>query len=252
MKKILIFFGKILGKVFPGRTISSFFGAGYLPAWQGYWASFLALFITYISLIFVYGGKHLLNTLPTISGIVCAAIFMKLAIIMIIVQVVGIFVLHSQDSSANSDESIVVHKASGQILTVAFSLPAIVSIFSTVIKVYNGICKQMLHCPSWFNDFMSFMFLFMIPYFYFNILEAIKPWPISSLQLVYNNAISITTEGIVYTLYATILLYLTAFVFCDLTMTATIAFNTNVIWYVYEHFLAFKAAFMDFFLKNKY
>ncbi|MBV0900051.1 MAG: phosphatidylglycerophosphatase [Wolbachia endosymbiont of Fragariocoptes setiger] len=247
MKKTLAFFGKILGKVFPGKTISSFFGTGYLPAWQGHWASFLALFIVYISLILVYEGKHLLNTLPTISGIVFAAIFMKLAIIMIIIQVVGIFVLHSQDPSANSDENIVVHMASGQILTVAFSLPAIISIFSTIVKMYNGICKQMLHCPSWFNDFMSFMFLFMIPYFYFNVLEVIKPWPISSLQLGYNNAISITTEGVVYTLYATILLYLTAFLCCDLTMTGTIAFNTNVIWYVYEDFLAFKQHLWSFF-----
>ncbi|MGL9758626.1 MAG: phosphatidylglycerophosphatase [Wolbachia sp.] len=227
------FLGKVLGKIFPAKIVSSFLGIGYLPGWQSYWSSFLILFITDIILMLTCGGDFILYKMPN-SGIVVAAIFTKLAIVMLVVQLVGISIFHVQDPSANSGENIVIQAASGQVLTVALSMPAIMSIYYTVSKFYGSICKQILQCPFWFNDLMHLFFFFIIPYVFFNIVEVIKPWPISTIQLGYNNAISITFEGIFHTFYAVILLYLTAFIFCDLTMHDAIVLNKSIIQYVRE------------------
>lgn len=242
MGSFFVFLGKALGKIFPSKTVSSFLGIGYLPSWQNYWSSFLALFIADVVIILSYGGKYLLYTMPG-SGIAVAAIFMKITVAMLVIQIIGIFITHAQDPDANSGESIVIQMASGQMLTVACSMPAIISIYRVVSKLYGDICKQILHCPVWFNDFMHFVFFLMIPYVFFNVVEVIKPWPISSIQLSYNNAISITIEGIIHSLYAIALLYLTAFIFCDLTMSSAIAFNTSVIQHVQENLLACKSYF---------
>ncbi|MGL5028526.1 MAG: phosphatidylglycerophosphatase, partial [Wolbachia pipientis] len=174
------FLGKMLGKVFPAKTVSSLLGIGYLPSWQNYWSSFLILFIVDVILILTYGGEYLLYKMPD-SGIVVAAVFTKLAIVMLVMQLIGIFIFHAQDPSANSGEEIVIQIASGQVLTVALSMPAIMSIYYAVSKLYGNICKQMFQCPFWFNDFMHFFFFLMIPYVFFNVVEVIKPWPISSI-----------------------------------------------------------------------
>lgn len=224
---------KVLGKIFPAKIVSSFLGIGYLPGWQNYWSSFLILFVTDIILVLIYGGDFVLYRMPN-SGIVVAAIFAKLAIIMLVLQLVGISIFHIQDPSANSGENIVIQIASGQVLTVALSMPAIMSIYHTVSKFYGSICKGILQCPFWFNDFMHLFFFFIVPYAFFYIVEVVKPWPISSIQLSYNNAISITFEGIFHTFYAVILLYLTAFIFCDLTMHDAIVLNKSIIQYAKE------------------
>jgi hypothetical protein len=223
----------MLGKVFPAKIVSSVLGIGYLPGWQNYWASFFALLVIDFILIFAYGSKYLLYGMPG-SGIVVAGIFIKIATVTLLMQLIGIFIFHAQYPSANSGENIVIHLASGQVMTVAFSTPAIMAIYHTVSKLYGGICKEILQCPLWFNDFMHFFFFLMIPYVFFNVVEAIKPWPISTIQLGYNNAISITFEGIFYTLYTMILLYLTAFIFCDLTINSAIAINKSIMQYTQE------------------
>ncbi|NUY39734.1 phosphatidylglycerophosphatase [Wolbachia endosymbiont of Litomosoides brasiliensis] len=225
--------GKTLGKIFPAKTVSSFLGIGYLPGWQNYWSSFLILLIAYITLILTYGGNFILYKMPG-SGIIVAATFMKLAVVMLVLQLVGISIFHIQNPSASSGENIVIQMASGQVLTVALSMPAIMSIYYTVSNLYGNICKQILQCPFWFNDFMHLFFFFTIPYIFFNVVESMKPWPISSIQLSYNNAISITLEGIFYTFYAVILLYSTAFIFCDLTMHNAIILNKSIIQYMKE------------------
>ncbi|APR98195.1 phosphatidylglycerophosphatase [Wolbachia endosymbiont of Folsomia candida] len=226
--------GRMLGKIFPAKTVSSFLGVGYLPGWQNYWASFFILFIVDMILLLTYGGEYLLYKMPG-SGIVVAAIFTKLAVVMLAIQVIAIFIFHAQDPSANSGENIVIHLASGQVLTVALSMPAIMSIYYTVSKLYGGICKEILQCPFWFNDLMHCVFFLMVPYVFFNIVEVIKPWPIGTIQLGYNNAISITFEGIFHVFYAAILLYLTAFIFCDLTMHNAIVLNNSIIQHVQEN-----------------
>ncbi|MGL9681679.1 MAG: phosphatidylglycerophosphatase [Wolbachia sp.] len=242
--------GKIFGKVFPAKIVSSFLGIGYLPCWQSYWSSFFILFVTNIILILAYGGDFILYKMPN-SGVVVAAIFVELAIIMLVLQLVGISIFHTQDHLANSGGNIVIQIASGQVLTVAFSMPAIMSIYHAVSKLYGNICKQILQCPFWFNDFMHLSFFFIIPYAFFNIVEVIKPWPITSIQLSYNNAISITLEGIFHTFYAVILLYFTAFIFCDLTMHNAIVLNKSIIQYVKENSVAL-SNYLHNTIKNKY
>ncbi len=240
MGKLSVVFGRMLGKVFPGKTVSSFLGIGFLPSWQSHWSSFLALFVIDITFILTVKGKYLLSILSTPDAVVIIAIiFMRVAIVMLIVQTIGIFVLQAQNPSANSSENIVVHVASGQVLTVALSMPAIASIHSVINRSYWGVCKQMLQCPFWFNDFMHLVFFFVIPFVFFNVVEMIKLWPISLLQLNYNNVISITLEGIVYTFYSVALLYLTAFIFCNLNMRDVIDLNKVVMQYIYNDILTF-------------
>ncbi|MGL9733057.1 MAG: phosphatidylglycerophosphatase [Wolbachia sp.] len=228
---------KTLGKIFPAKIVSSFLGIGYLPNWQNYWSSFFILFITDIILILVYERDFILYKMPN-SGVIVAAIFVKLAIVMLVFQLIGISIFHTQNPSANSGENIVIQIASGQVLTIAFSMPAIMSIYHVISKLYGSICKQILQCPFWFNDFMHLFFFFIIPYAFFNIVEMIKPWPITSIQLSYNNVISITLEGIFHMFYAVILLYLTAFIFCDLTIHNAIVLNKSIIQYLKENSVA--------------
>ncbi len=240
MGKLSVVFGQMLGKVFPGKTVSSFLGIGFLPSWQSHWSSFLALFAIDVTFILTVKGKHLLSIISVPDAVVLIAIiFMRIAIVMFIIQIIGIFVFHAQDPSANSSENIVIHIASGQVLTVALSMPAIASIHAVINRLYWGICKHMLQCPFWFNDFMHLVFFFVIPFVFFNVVEVIKPWPISSLQLSYNNTISITLEGIIYTFYSVALLYLTAFILCNLNMHDTMYLNNLVMQYTYNDILTF-------------
>ncbi|MDN5247872.1 MAG: phosphatidylglycerophosphatase [Wolbachia endosymbiont of Tyrophagus putrescentiae] len=238
MNIYLRFCGIMLGKIFPGKTVSSFLGVGYLPTWQNYWASFLALFIIDITLVLTYGNQYLLYT-PS-SWLPVAAVFIEVVLFTSVIQIIGIFILQSRDPAANSGENIVIQMATGQMLTVGCSMPAIMYIYITISKFYLSICKQILQCPAWFNDFMHFLFFITIPFVFFNIVEIVKPWPISTIQLGYNNPLSITIEGIVYALYSIILLYLVAFVFCDLTMPFAIEFNTMVAKYVQRDLFTFK------------
>ncbi|WP_168464825.1 phosphatidylglycerophosphatase [Wolbachia endosymbiont of Ctenocephalides felis wCfeT] len=244
MESFSIIIGKVFGKVFPAKIVSSFLGIGYLPVWQNYWSSFFILFVTGTILMFTYGAEFLLYQTPT-SSIVVASIFIKLSIIIIILQLIGIFIVHAQDPGASSSENIVVHLASGQALTVAFSMPAILYIYNTISKFYKTICKGILMCPLWFNDFMHCVFLIMIPYVFFNVVEAIRPWPLNTLQLGYNNAVSITFEGVFHMFYAAILLYLTAFIFCDLTMHDAIILNKAITQYIQE-----SSADLSYYLHN--
>jgi hypothetical protein len=240
----------MLGKVFRAKIVSYFWGIGYLPGWQNYWSSCLILFTTDIILMLTYEGDFILYKMPN-SGIVVAAIFTKLAIVMLVLQLVGISIFHIQDPSASSGENIVIQIASGQVLTVALSMPAIMSIYYIVSKFYGSKCKQILQCPFWFNDFMHLFFFVIIPYVFFNVVEVIKPWPISTIQLSYNNAISITFEGIFHKFYAVILLYLTAFIFCDLTMHDAIVLNKSIFQYVKESSAALSEQVHNA-IKNKY
>ncbi|GFR28510.1 glycine--tRNA ligase alpha subunit [Trichonephila clavata] len=142
----------MLGKVFPAKTVSSFLGIGYLPGWQNYWSSFLILFIVDVILTLTYGGEYLLYKMPN-SGIVVAAIFTKLAIVMLVMQLIGIFIFHAQDPSANSGEDIVIQIASGQVLTVALSMPAIMSIYYAYKKC--TICVNLQSIIKELQDFWA-------------------------------------------------------------------------------------------------
>ncbi|QKX01944.1 phosphatidylglycerophosphatase [Wolbachia endosymbiont of Cruorifilaria tuberocauda] len=235
---------KILSILFPAKVVSSFLGIGYLPSWQNYWSSFLILLIVDITLIFIYGIDFILYKVPY-SFIIIAAIFVKLAVSMLVLQLIGISIFHIQDPSANSGENIVIQIASGQVLTVALSMPAIMSIYSAISRLYGSICKEIIQCSSWFNNFMHLLFFFMIPYAFFNIIEMVKPWPISSIQLSYNNAISITFEGIFHTFYAVVLLYLAAFILCDLTMHDAIILSKSIIQYAKESSSILSSCLLD-------
>ncbi len=226
--KSLKLLGKLVGTVFPARIISTFFGIGYLPSWQDHWASFTALVVSYILLYFVHGSSFLLYGTPSIS-LVIAIFFLKFSIAVLIIQIIAIFIFQINDPGANSNENIVIHIALAQLLVVALTMPAITAVFYSVTDFYDKICKGIFTCPSWLNSFTYFIIFFMIPYIFLNIIIRMKPWPIVSIQLNYNSALSITVEGIIYVLYTTIFIYLTACIFFNLTIHDASIFNQYVI-----------------------
>lgn len=225
--KSLRLIGKIVGKVFPAKVISTFFGMGYLPVWQEHWSSFLALIMSYILLYLLHGSYLLLYDISNIALII-AIFFLKLSIAFFIVQTIAIFIFQINNPGANSNENIVVHIVLAQLLVIALTMPAILAIFYSVADLYDQICKKMFTCPKWINSFTYFFIFFMIPYLFFNIIVMIKPWPIVTIQLNYNNVLSITAEGAIYILYAVIFIYLVACVFFDLTIHDAHVFNRYV------------------------
>lgn len=220
--------GKIVGKVFPAKIISTFFGMGYLPIWQEHWASFLALVMSYI-LLYLLHGSLLLSYGTAGIALVVAIFFLKLSIAFFIIQTIAIFIFQINDPGANSNENIVVHIVLAQLLVVALTMPAILAIFHGMAGLYDQICKKMFICPKWINSFTYFFIFFMIPYLFFNIVVMIKPWPIITIQLNYNNVLSITAEGAVYVFYTIIFIYLVACIFFDLTIHDASIFNRYII-----------------------
>ncbi|WP_339046512.1 phosphatidylglycerophosphatase [Candidatus Mesenet endosymbiont of Agriotes lineatus] len=219
--------GKIVGKVFPAKIISTFFGMGYLPIWQEYWASFLALVISYILLYLSYGSFLLLYDITGIAFVV-TIFFLKLSIVFLALQTIAVFIFQINNPSANSNENIVVHIVLAQLFVVALAMPATLAIFHSMAGFYDQICKKMFICPKWINSFIYFCIFFIIPYIFFNIIVMIKPWPIVTIQLHYNNVLSITAEGAIYMLYTIVLIYLVACIFFDLTIHDANIFNRYI------------------------
>ncbi|WP_339047280.1 phosphatidylglycerophosphatase [Candidatus Mesenet endosymbiont of Phosphuga atrata] len=225
--KSLRFIGKVVGKVFPAKIISTFFGMGYLPIWQEHWASFLALIVSYILLYLSY-GSFLLSYDITGIALVAAVFFLKLSIAFFIIQTIAIFVFQVNEPGANSNENIIIHIVLAQLLVVALTMPATLAIFHSMAGLYDQMCKKMFICPKWINSFTYFLIFFMIPYLFFNIIVMMKPWPIITIQLHYNNVLSITAEGAIYMLYTIVLIYLVACIFFDLTIHDANIFNRYI------------------------
>ncbi|UWI83049.1 phosphatidylglycerophosphatase [Wolbachia endosymbiont of Howardula sp.] len=237
MKVLRVFLGKILSNLFPAKTVSYCFGVGNLLYGGRFWCSIFILLIVDSELLIRYGITNLLYSIPDIS-IVIATHYAVVTCMILIFQLVGICILHTQLPHANPEGGIVIHIASSQALTIACATPAIVSICSTINQLYQIIYQQIFHFQSWWlfnNNYISLLMFSTIPCIFFNIILIYKPWPINIIQR-YNNAISITCEGICYAIYAIILLYLAAFICCDLTFLNVISLNTRIIYSLNEIF----------------
>ncbi|ABD44836.1 phosphatidylglycerophosphatase A family protein [Ehrlichia chaffeensis str. Heartland] len=218
---------KIIGKILPTRLISTFLGTGYLPAWQNHWAAVLSLILGYVLFYLIYGMSYVSYGI-LVTGAVVASLFLKISLGLIVISIISIFVFQSNNSADDRSDIIVVQIALGQLLVVALSMPAILAIYNYLAIFYSKICQNIFMCPSWFNDFMHFLMFFLIPFVFFNILDIIKPWPISSLQILYNNCFSIVFEGLVLVIYTLIVMYLVAFICFDLTIRDAVALNSYI------------------------
>ncbi|WDM85597.1 phosphatidylglycerophosphatase [Ehrlichia sp. JZT12] len=218
---------KIIGKVLPTRLISTFLGIGYLPAWQSHWAAVVSLLLGYI-LFYLINGMHYIKYGLIVTAAVVASFFLKISLVLFIIAMISIFVFQSNSSADDRSDIIVVQIALGQLLVVALSMPAILAIYNCLAILYGKICQGVFICPAWFNDFMHFLIFFLIPFVIFNVIEIIKPWPISSLQILYNNCFSIISEGLILVIYTLIVMYLAAFICFDLTIHDAVALNKYI------------------------
>ncbi|WP_044195259.1 phosphatidylglycerophosphatase [Ehrlichia japonica] len=219
---------RIIGKVLPTRLISTFLGTGYLPAWQNHWAAVLSLILGYILFYLIYGMFYVSYGL-LITGAVIASFFLKVSLVLMIIAVISIFVFQSNNSTDSRSDIIVVQIALGQLLVVALSMPAILAIYNYLAIFYDKICKSIFMCPAWFNDFIHFLMFFLVPFVFFNVIDVIKPWPISRLQISYNNCFSIIAEGLVLVIYTLVVMYLVAFICFNLTIHDAVALNDYIL-----------------------
>ncbi|QXK92113.1 phosphatidylglycerophosphatase [Neoehrlichia mikurensis] len=228
---------KIIGKFLPTTLISTFFGIGYLPAWQSHWASASSLLLCYIVFFLVHGTSYLFSGLM-VTGAMIAVFFCKVALSCLILGMISIFVFQVKYQSLqsnqpiNCEDNIVIQIVIGQLLVVALSMPATLSIYIHLVDIYDRVCKGIFLCPTWFNNLTYFIIFFAVPFVFFNLIEVIKPWPISFLQLTYNNCFSIMLEGIVIVIYTLIIMYFIAFIYLDLTIQQAIAFNKYIFAFI--------------------
>ncbi|WP_199763714.1 phosphatidylglycerophosphatase [Ehrlichia canis] len=218
---------KIIGKILPTRLISTFLGTGYLPAWQSHWAAVLSLILAYILFYLIYGMYYVQYGL-LVTAAVIAAFFLKISLVLVVVAIISIFIFQSHSSADSRTDIIVVQIALGQLLVVALAMPAILAVYNYLSIFYGRICEGIFICPTWFNEFMRFLIFFLIPFVFFNIIEIIKPWPISNFQISYNNCFSIVSEGLILVLYTLLVMYLAAFICFDLTVHDAVALNEYI------------------------
>ncbi|QJC27735.1 hypothetical protein ANPL_03385 [Anaplasma platys] len=222
---------KLVSAILPVRLVNTFLGVGYLPAWQEHWASLLVLIVTHVSCYIVQGSPPSLAGAAFNSGLIIAPFFLQVALGLLVLGVVSMFIYNNERGSGESlGDAVVIQIAFGQLLTAAVSMPAVVTIYEGVIYLYNKVCIGIFMCPIWFNYFMNFTVFFVIPFVFFNLVIVIKPWPMSTLQLRYNNCVSVMSEGAVLALYSAIAMYIIAFVFLGLQVTSAIKYGQAVLY----------------------
>ena len=205
--------------IFPITFIVTGSGAGFLPEWQKHWAS-VAAFI--LSSIIVY------NTVSFFAApLEIAVVLLVSSMICILLTLLSITIYQNKNSEAKDE--IVIHVITAQILTLSLSSPAFFTIGQWIIKVYSGICGSLFYCASWFFVTLSFLSIMSFPFLCFRFFDTIQPWPIGIINLRYNNAFSKLFEGIIAAIYASITLYIIAFIFSDLTLTQSVYFLKSLL-----------------------
>lgn len=212
------YYKKTLITIFPAKTISTFFGMGYLPEWQGHWSSLLAIpiivIITYISTGF------------TVSIAELSVPIAFTAIILFFIGIISIYIFHIKDPAAN--EEIMIHTVFGQVIVLAFSGPAVLYAGYHIVDFSDFLCEKFLYCAPWFYKVITYVPILCIPFAAYRLVDIIKPWPSSTLDRDYNNCISSMLEALVVAIYTLILLYLISFILFNLTMDEALLFFHNV------------------------
>ena len=220
---------RVITKLFPARTISTFFGIGYLPEWQAHWASLLSVSIT-VLIIYVFT-----NFEGSIVDLSIVAVI--ISIIVFFIGLISIHILHLRDPSV--DDEIMIHIVFGQIFVLGFSAPAVVTIGGNIVDFNDFICEKFLACAPWFYKIVTYVPILLIPYVVYRFVDNFKPWPASLLDRDYNTVVSNMCEGLINALYTLLVLYLSAFIFFGLTMDQALLFFHDLIHRLLEIFNIF-------------
>ena len=173
----------------------------------------------------VHGSFPPLAEAAPSSGLVLATFFLQVSVCIFVLGLLSIFICMSdKDSSISLGEAIVVQNSFGQLLTAAIAMPASVSMYESLARMYNGVCVKVFACPVWFNYMMHLLIFFIVPFVFYNVIIIIKPWPMSLLQLRYSNCFSVMMEGVVLAFYSIVSMYTIAFIFSGLYMTGAIKY----------------------------
>ncbi len=208
-------YAKVLTICFPAKTVATFFGIGYLPEWQGHWASLLSIaFVALIAYIFAGFEEQSIIEISLPAAIT--------AIIFFFVGFISIYIFQLKVPEA--DDEIMIHIVFGQIFVLAFSGPAVISAGSYIESLIDGICGKFMYCPPWFHKTMVYVPILSIPYFTYRFMDSFKPWPASILDKDYNSSLSNMAEATVNSFYTLLFLYLCAFIFFGLTLDEALFF----------------------------
>jgi phosphatidylglycerophosphatase A len=238
LTKVKKYFFSVLGFIFPARLIATFFGIGYLPDWQHHWTAFFVIPLVGLIIHFTIGFSS--------TMIEIAYLMLLIAIIMFIIGVIAIFIFQKTVFSENKYE-VTIHVAFGQVLMIALSMPAIIQITSKIFVFNTFVCEKFMHCASWFFFSSTYFAGMLVPYFIFRLVDITKPWPSYWIERDYHNPISNMIEGLFNAIYATIFIYLLAFILFDLNVIQVMEFYEMLYQYVlydinsiYEHKLALR------------
>ncbi len=211
--KIKNFFSKF----FPYNILSSAFGLGFLPVWGNHWSAFLSFFLVSISVYSLVGFEA--------PGALIAVFILSTSIVWIILGYLGMrLYIASQEDILKSDEKVVMHIFIGQWIILGLCVPAIYHFYIKVSNFNLYICSTFMFCSDWFYKSVTIIPTSMIPFFCYRFMDIVKPWPSSYIDLRYKTAFGKLLESFFNVLYASIIIYIIAFVFFDLLFADFVLF----------------------------
>ena len=212
IKNLKKYFLLFITFIFPERMITTFFGLGYLPDWQNHWTGFFVIPFVGLVIHFTVGFASSITTIIFVLFIVSILLFF-----------IGMLSIHLfQKFNRYTKYEITIHVAFGQTMMIFLSVPAILQ-FINKIFAFNGIvCNQFLFCANWFFYTATYFAGMLVPYFIFRLVDILKPWPSYIIDRDHDHYLSYMFEGLFNAIYASMLIYLLAFLLLDLNVMVVI------------------------------
>lgn len=224
LKKIFSFqfFGMIVGSA----PISTVFYIGYLPEWSRHWSAFSAVIF---SLIVLYNSCGFDASYYDMSYV----LFLEFLYGFLLANLMVPIFRKAYQFSKN--DNIVVDAFLAQVLLLAMCVPAIVHINIHVLDAVAFLCKMFFTCNAFFTKFFITVLTLLSPYFILRFFDIMEFWPTNKMFLYSELSFNRIIAGLIPVIYAVIFIYVTAFLFFDLTLVEVINFYKVVFSRVCKH-----------------
>lgn len=215
--------------VFPVHWVTSFFGVGFFPTWQGHWTSFIISIISFI-LYISFSGLHT----PDILSII---FYGSMSICMVIISLVSITLLIWKDGSdIEVMDNIMIHVASGQIFCIFLSFPSIRYIYLYVSYFYSKICTTFIVCAFWVEVSISCITSFILFFTFYRFIDEFNPWPSSFIERSINGPIGYTLFPLINAFYTALLLNIFFIIFGEMQLIDLINVYKYAFLHIYQSF----------------
>ena len=202
----------ILNNVFPSRLLASVFGIGFFPVWGNHWSAFLSSCLVPLLIYFTCGFDS--------SFVGVSIVLLGSSIIFLILSLFSIYLyLDGVNDPVEVEDQIVINIFTAQILVFALTVPATYYFYLWVYDTNTFMCTNFLLCSGWVFWCITYVPTASMPFFFYRIMDIIKPWPASFIELNCKNAFGKVSEAVINAIYATIAIYLVSFVFFNLPFT---------------------------------